>query len=77
MKLNPSQYCNMPLTSDCNVIENVSEFKYLVTTGTSRTDCGFKINEDSFQDKSVLFILKMNFFYNILKVNVLPYKTVI
>jgi len=52
----------MPLTSDCNVIENAPEFKYLVTTGTSRTDFGFKSNKDSFQDKSVLFVLKTPFF---------------
>jgi len=58
IKLNPPQNCNMPLTSDCNIIENVSEFKCLVTTGTNRTDFGFKINEDSFQDKSFVFVLK-------------------
>jgi len=76
MKLNPPQYCNMPLTSDCNVIENIPEFKYLVTTGTSRTDFGFKSNKDSFQDKSVLFVLKTPFF-KILKVNLYPFKKLI
>jgi hypothetical protein len=52
----------MPPTSDCNIIENVSEFKYPVTTGTNRTDFGFKINKYSFQDKRFVFVLKMNIF---------------
>ena len=52
----------MPQTSDCTIIENVSEFKYLVTTGTNRTDFDFKINKDAFQDKIVVFVLKMYFF---------------
>jgi hypothetical protein len=59
----------MLLTSDCKIIESVSEFKYLVTTGTNISDFGFKINKDSFQDKSVVFVLKSSF-SKILKVNV-------
>jgi hypothetical protein len=41
----------MPQTTDCKIIENVSEIKYVATVGTNKTYFGFKINKDSCQIK--------------------------